>query len=84
MKPIFLAMFIMFQRHYVIVAIITCFIIGNIYQVQAAQDDICETKEEFELYECRVKQVCETYKPEKPTYKTEKYEKAETLKSAYI
>lgn len=47
-------------------------------------EDTCETQSWYDLYNCRIKQVCEVYKPQKPTFKTTPYTKAETLSSSYI
>ena len=40
-------------------------------------DDICGSQSDYALYECRVKNVCEAYKSEKPVYASEDYESAE-------
>lgn len=46
--------------------------------------DSCETKSWYDLYTCRIQQVCEVYKPQKPTFKTTPYKEAKTLSSSYI
>ena len=56
---------------------------GSIVTVKA-EDDTCETKEWYSLYTCRIKKICEVYKPEKPIYKKEKYSEASELSSGYI
>ncbi len=50
----------------------------------AGETDACETKKGFDLYTCRTKKICETYKPQKPIFKTQKYINAKSLGSTYI
>jgi len=40
------------------------------------QEDFCGSQKWFSLYECRVTNVCEKYKSEKPVYASEKYMQA--------
>lgn len=40
-------------------------------------DDFCGEQTWYELHSCRVENICEQYKSEKPTYSTENYESAE-------
>jgi len=41
--------------------------------VYADEVDVCETKNGYELYECRAEKVCEPYESEKPVFDTEEY-----------
>jgi len=47
-------------------------------------DPYCDGKNDFELYECRVENICEGYKSEKPTIKPEKYEEADSFWQSYV
>lgn len=42
-----------------------------------AEDSICGSQVWFDLYECRVTQICDTYKSEKPVYASQKYARAD-------
>lgn len=44
--------------------------------------EICGWQEWYPLYECRVKNVCEEYKPEKPVYNSEEFLETESLIAA--
>ncbi len=45
----------------------------------------CETQKEiYSVYTCRVEQTCGAYKSEKPSYKTQRFEKADLLEESYI
>jgi hypothetical protein len=45
----------------------------------------CETQENiYDIYTCRVEQTCGAYKPEKPSYKTQRFEEATQLEASYI
>ncbi len=61
-----------------ILIILIFFIIIWIKNTLAEENSTCEMKKWFEIYTCRVEQICEEYKPEKITYNPEKeYEKPE-------
>ncbi len=55
-------------------------IYGNVFW----ESDICGEWSGFSLYECRNKNICETYKSEKPTYIVKDYEVAENIKAKYF
>lgn len=42
-------------------------------------DSICWAQEWFTLYECRVENICESYKSEKPVYASQPYTRAEEV-----
>lgn len=48
-----------------------------------SSEDTCGTRNGFDLYNCRVENVCEQYKSEKPTYSTEDYEEADNQTSEF-
>jgi len=48
------------------------------------EENVCWKQEGYQLYECRIKAICESYKPKKPIYKKQQYKEAKTLKNAYI
>ncbi len=61
-------------------------VLGTFYVPSFAAESwqSCETqKDPYAMYNCRVKEICEAYKPEKPTYKTEWYKSADTLENSY-
>ncbi len=49
----------------------------------AAESDVCGSQNGFSMYECRVKNICETYKSEKPVYSVEEYESADGVGSQF-
>lgn len=60
------------KKFYVIFFLILLINISNV-----SAENNCEVKEWFELYECRVENVCKTYKTNKVVYNTESFKKAE-------
>lgn len=50
-------------------------------KISFAENQICETETAFALYECRVENICETYKTKNNVYKTEDYEKPDDYKT---
>jgi len=61
-----------------ILTFILCLIVSLFFSAQSFWDDeICGSQEEYALYECRVTNICDSYKSEKPVYSSEDYGKAE-------
>lgn len=48
-----------------------------------AAEDVCGSQNGFSMYECRVKNVCEGYKSEKPVYSVEEYTSADGVGSQF-
>lgn len=62
-----------------------CFLLLTSLPAFAAEEDIyCSGEQDFELFTCRVENICEPYKPEKPTIKPEKYEEADSFAQSYV
>lgn len=67
--------------------LLTFFVLFSCFFYASAQsfwaDEICGSQEEYALYECRVKNICETYQSEKPVYASEDYGTAENATSEF-
>lgn len=71
---------------YSLLGIATCFVFLMSFSPTFSSEDTgaCEKKEWYELYTCRINQICEVYKPEKPIFKKEKYTDAKKMAGEYI
>ena len=66
------------------ISLILLFSFTTSFVYATGETSLCGSESGYKLNTCRVKNICKIYKPEKPTYKTEKYEKAESLWTSYV